>query len=199
MHITDLRRPLAEGSTTPIIVVDIQPAYEPHINIDVHSLAEMLNQHQGKILMLVNADREGLTQDTADSIGEWWLDAGLNPQLWRNHRMTYYDKGYGYMRAWMDAGISPAAIIRIIRVMFQQRKYDSRDLDPDLLVQTVGDEWEDWMKDDPLIVNWIGIDLLREHQGYICGGSRNECLREVTLMMNAFNLKYKIMERFVYE
>ena len=55
------------------------------------------------------------------------------------------------------------------------------------------------MGDDPLIVNWISVGQLRKFNGaYIMGGGRNECLREVELLMNAFNIKYKRIDSLVY-
>lgn len=199
MQISDLRQPLTEGSTTPIIIVDVQPAYANAIDFNVSELANLMNWHRGKILMFANAEVEGLTQDTQDDIYFWWTEQGMDSDVWERPNFTYFDKGYGYLRSWMDEEISPAAIIRTIRYMFQKREHDSREIPPEELAQVVGeDEWQDWMVDDPLITNWVGIDLLHQHRGFICGGGRNECLREVTLMMNAFNLKYKLMSRFIY-
>jgi hypothetical protein len=55
------------------------------------------------------------------------------------------------------------------------------------------------MGDDPLIVNWISVGQLRKFNGaYIMGGGRDECLREVELLMNAFNIKYKRIDSLVY-
>jgi hypothetical protein len=42
-------------------------------------------------------------------------------------------------------------------------------------------------------------NLLNKLSGsYIVGGGRNECLREVELLMNAFNFKYKRIDSMVY-
>lgn len=184
----------------PLIVVDVQPAYESWIvrKFPPTYLAEFMNRHNGPILMFVNAEQEGMTEDTKNSIYYWWIDNGMDPDVWKRSNFTYYDKGFGYMRSWMDNGVPPKEIIKAIRYMFQERAWDSRDIDPKTWNRLLVPYWDDWMEDDPLIVNWVGIDLLRRHSGYICGGARNECLREVTLMMNAFNIKYKMLERFVY-
>ena len=213
MEIMELFHPLylAEASRNiPIIVVDVQPAYERWIKPKFHpsDLAYILNQHSAPILMFVNADEQGMTEDTQSSVAEWWFDHGLEPSLWNSGHFTYYDKGYGFFRDWMDEGVSPRAIIQALRFMYQAGETDSReffyyqgDYDPEVgeaFKAAVGPEWDDWMEDAGLFTNWVGVDLLHRHRGYICGGGRNECLREVTLLMNAFNLKYKLMERFVY-
>ena len=194
----------------PLIVVDVQPAYESWIvrKFPPSYLADVMNRHQGPILMFVNADEQGMTEDTKASVFNWWYDNGLEESTWKRPNFTYYDKGYGYLRDWMDYGKSPRVIIQSIRFMFQMGETDSREFfyypgDYDVEVgekfrEIAGNEWAPWMEDSPLIVNWVGIDLLRRHSGYICGGGRDECLREITLMMNAFNIKYKMLERFVY-
>lgn len=33
---------------------------------------------------------------------------------------------------------------------------------------------------------------------YLCGGGRDECLKEVMLMCNALNIKYKLIDKFIY-
>ena len=40
--------------------------------------------------------------------------------------------------------------------------------------------------------------LRKFNKAYIMGGGRNECLREVELLMNAFNIKYKRIDSLVY-
>ena len=52
---------------------------------------------------------------------------------------------------------------------------------------------------DPISVEWISVAQLKRFSGaYIVGGGRNECLREVELLMNAFNIKYKRIDSLVY-
>lgn len=202
METNDLFQPVfltEQSPNRPLIVVDVQPAYEYWIKKKFYPgyLADVMNKHQGPILMFVNAERDQQTLDTKDSIFKWWYEQGLEPSVLYGNNFTYYDKGFGYMRSWMEL-VPPREIIKAIRFMFQEKEWDSRDIDPKTWNRVLLPYWDDWMEDDPLLVNWVGIDLLRRHSGYICGGGKNECLREVTLMMNAFNIKYKMLERFVY-
>jgi hypothetical protein len=63
----------------------------------------------------------------------------------------------------------------------------------------VGPEFDYWMLSDAISVNWTSIAQLRRFNGaYIVGGGRNECLQEVELLMSAFNVKYKRIDRLVY-
>ena len=210
------RGPLMEGRAHPVIVVDVQPEYHNEVN---EKIIEFVNRQTGPVLMFVNAEDQGLSGDTVQSIREYW-DNTICPE---EDRYTYdeesgdytenpdcptinwgrfviVDKGYGYFRAWMDQGVSPAVIIRLIRTLYQQRLNDSRDLDVESLRKLVGeDEWQYWMEDDPFSVNWTSVAQLRRFNGaYIVGGGREECLREVELLMNAFNISYRRIDSLVY-
>lgn len=205
---------LVEGRTRPVICVDVQPEYcgindgdESTVCIDIVNFVAL--RQTGPVLMFVNAEDQGQTGDTLTSVQQYWEDTLRQltndyetEQLINWSRFQVVDKGYGYLRSWMDQGISPAAIIRVIRAMYQHRISDSRefeDIDPMMLPQLVGSEWDQWMYHDPIIVNWISVAQLKRFSGaYIVGGGRNECLREVELLMNAFNIKYKRIDSLVY-
>jgi hypothetical protein len=161
--------------------------------------------------------REGQLQILMPYRGSWY-DGGISDDDRRLFneamstlidwsRFTIVDKGYGYFRAWMDAGVDPATIIRVIRALYQSKVSDSRELfggeDSDQyepgLRQLIGPEFEDWMLSDPIIVNWTSVAQLKRFNGaYIVGGGRDECLREVELLMNAFNIKYRRIDSLVY-
>jgi hypothetical protein len=119
-------------------------------------------------------------------------------------RFTIADKGYGYLRSWMDHGIEPSIIIATIREMYSQKVSDTRELQfpafnrrttTQSLIQGAIEE----MEDDPMSVGWTSIAQLKRFSGaYLVGGGREECLREVELLMNAFNIKYKRIDSLVY-
>lgn len=196
---------LFEGRNSKCIVVDVQPEYTG-VNDGqelywIDDMMQFLNK-QGPILMFVNAEDQGLTGDTIDSVREYWEDSGFNPNRWSQTEIV--DKGYGYFRAWMDEGVPENVIIKTIRLMYQQKVTDSRMLFD-------GEDSEDYiekmealgvpehMLDDALSVEWTSVAQLKQFSGaYIMGGGRNECLREVELLMNAFNIKYRRIEEFVY-
>lgn len=216
---------LLESRAHPCIVVDVQPEYcgiadgdEDPVCVDI---IKFVTKQTGPVLMFVNAEESGLSGDTVADVKLYWEDTlcpeedrydydtdldeyVVNPNCpqvdWR--RFTIVDKGYGYFRAWMDSGVSPAAIIRVIRALYQYGLYDSRQLqekDTQILPQLVGNEWQDWMEDDPITIQWTSVAQLKRFAGsYIMGGGRNECLREVELLMNAFNIPYKRIDSLVY-
>ena len=104
----------------------------------------------------------------------------------------------------MDHGIELSTIIATIREMYAQRVTDTRDLEfpaftrrttTQSLIQGAIEE----MADDPMTVGWASVGQLKRFSGaYLVGGGRNECLREIEILMNAFNIKYKRIDGLVY-
>lgn len=155
--------------------------------------------------MLVNARESGMSNDSILEIKYYWEEQGFNPSQWQ--RVTVVDKGYGYLRNWMDQGVSARTIIKTIRLMYQQRINDSRELfggaeSPDYqtsMEKLLGDEFDQDLLENSIVVNWISIAQLKKfNHCYLMGGYRDECLREVELIMNAFNIKYKRINDLVY-
>jgi hypothetical protein len=207
---------LAEGRNHPVIVVDVQPAYLGDAPIGKR-IVDFVQNQTGPVLMFVNAEEHGVTSDDLESIKYWWeehvgydydaYDADPNyegPINW--NRFQIVDKGYGWFRGWMDQGVQPKFIIQLIRYMYQRKLHDIRD-DINGVYQymthnPVGGQivdWQDWMEDEPFIINWTSVAQLKRFNGsYLVGGGRNECLREVELLMNAFNIGYKRIDSLVY-
>ena len=191
----------------PIVCVDVQPVYANYTPPGYSaSVAKFLADSRGPILMYVNADETGITEDNVEhDIYPFWEDLfeyngddfyssdGLD-------KMEFFDKGYGYLRAWMDSGIDKSIIIRVIRYMANQRLSDSRDIDEATLIKLVGeDAWGDWMEDDPISIGWVAMDQLKRYNNcYLIGGGRHECLAELAILMNAFNIKYKMIDNLIY-
>lgn len=211
---------LVEGLNYPCIVVDVQPQYcqyeHPFMKTNYQTICQkiisFINKQTGPVLMFVNAEDTGLTNDTIHSIQQNWEEIAreLSGEYEDEHpinwdRFEIVDKGYGYLRSWMDSGMDHRVIIATIRELYAQRKNDSRELvfSDNIKERTpIQSEIQNAifsMGDDPLIVNWISVGQLRRFNGaYIMGGGRNECLREVELLMNAFNIKYKRIDSLVY-
>lgn len=210
---------LDEGRNTSVIVVDVQPEYSGILDGDENPVFEQIirfvNNQTGPVLMFVNAEDQGMTGDTVQDVKLYWedtirgedVDPETNPHPINWNRFQIVDKGYGYLRSWIDNNISARTIIKTIRLMYQNRVNDSRELfggeesdDYDVnFQQFFGDEFEPWMLDDPISINWTSVAQLKRFSGsYIVGGGRNECLREVELLMSAFNIKAKRIDSLVY-
>lgn len=219
---------ITEGSNYPVIVVDVQPEYSGMNDGDENPVfPEIIDfvamKQTGPVLMFVNAEQDGLTGDTVASIKQYWDDTVCpeeerysydeeNDEYFENpdcpkiawNRFIIVDKGYGYFREFMDDGVEPRLIVKLIRYMYRERVNDARDLVfPDEGARTPEQAELAQLLDDyhgvSLHINWTSVAQLRKFNGaYIVGGGRNECLREVELLMNAFNIKYKRIDSLVY-
>lgn len=205
---------LMEGSTHPTICVDVQPEYSGINDGDENpvfpEIIEFVARKQtGPVLMFVNAEDQGLTGDTVSGIKAYWEDTMREITGDEDHqinwgRFTIVDKGYGYFRDFMDDGVEPRLIIKLIRYMYQKRVNDARDLVFPSFSKRTLDETElmhllEEYDRATFVINWTSVAQLKRFNGaYIVGGGRNECLREVELLMNAFNIRYKRIDSLVY-
>jgi hypothetical protein len=218
---------ITEGLAHPVICVDVQPEYSGMNDGDESAvfpeIINFVNKQTGPVLMFVNAEDQGLTGDSVASIKQYWNDTicpeeerytydeesdeqieNTNCPTINWSRFTIADKGYGYLRSWMDHGIEPSTIIATIREMYAQKVSDTRELrfppfnrrtTTQSLIMGAIEE----MEDDPMTVGWTSVAQLKRFNGaYLVGGGRDECLREVELLMNAFNIKYKRIDSLVY-
>ncbi len=211
---------ITEGLSHPIICIDVQPEYSGMNDGEESALfPEIINfvvKSTGPVLLMVNAERDGLSGDTVQDVKQYWEDTVNGEAEYDEYieqpsqinwsRFQVYDKGYGYLRSWMDQGVADAAIIKAVRMMYQNKITDSRQL----FGGADSDTYEEGMKQllghdyligmgDPISVGWADVALLKKFSGaYIVGGGRGECLREVELLMSAFNIKYKRIDSLVY-
>ena len=213
-----------EGLNHPCIVVDVQPEYNGGpgpANPKFIKIMQFVQKQTGPVLFFVNAEDQGLSGDTVQSVQQFWDEAlGTEGEEGENEKGEYYynepespinwgrftivDKGFGYFRSWMDRGISSKIIIATIREMYAQKVSDTRDLEfpksnqlttTQRLIQDAVEE----MNGDLMSVGWTSVAQLKQFNGaYLVGGGRDECLREVELLMNAFNIKYKKIEDLIY-
>ena len=178
---------LYESYSTNVIIVDIQPAYDKWCKHLMPQLCDFLNKQRGDILIFFNG--ENLDLDNKNSVINYYYDYGLSEE--KIETIEWKEKIYGYFRDLMDSDIEPKIIIKIIREMFLQKVNDSRDLPEDflnLLYNTYSVDLENY----PVFLPDFSFKLLKEYNNcYIGGGGKHECFREITLLMNALNIKYK--------
>jgi hypothetical protein len=152
-------------------VVDVQPEYsgtnDGYENPVFEEIIKFANAQTEPILMFVNAEETMTTIDTIQDIKIYWEDSGFDNENWK--RVTIVDKGYRYFRSWMDRGDNPSTIIKVIRGMYAQRVNDSRDLFggelapgyDDAIKKLIGPEYRPYDLDDPLVINWTSVSLLK--------------------------------------
>lgn len=187
---------ISESYNKPLIVVDVQPAHSDSIDF-TWELMEYLNKQKGKTLILFNGSDVGYDDDES-SVKRFYLENGLDEDVLLEKRFIWKEKIFGYFRGWMDSGVDPKIIKRVLREMILKRVNDSRELNQEWLQQQLGIKFSvDTL--DNLTIPDISIRLLHQFKNcYICGGGRSECLREITIFMNTLNFNYTELQRFIY-
>lgn len=189
---------LFEANRNKIILVDFQPAYlnggfghDEALENTIHSLNQL---NPTDILVFYNGEDVGI-EDTADEVLNMFIDRDLDESIARN--MQLREKSYAWLRNFMDEGMDASLIIAIVRYMVMNRINDSRELEAETMAQIIGqDNYEQWEYliegGDMINIPDIAIDELKSMSGaLIGGGGQHECLKEIQLLMNAFNIKYK--------
>ena len=102
----------------------------------------------------------------------------------------------------MDQGIDNSIIKKVLRYMIINRIRDSKDIENLEEVVDIGDEYEEWMfefENEPIYLPDILISKLKKfNKGYLCGGGVYKCLKEFIILLSVFNIKYKLVEDFVF-
>ena len=91
-----------------------------------------------------------------------------------------------------------------IRYMAMNNIYDSNEVPKEKWVEVLPEKDFNNIKDNLNDLSiWIPdisiADLKNNWNGsLLCGGGMNECLKEIQLLMSAFNIKYKLVNDFIY-
>lgn len=187
-----------EARRNSVILVDFQPTYARYNpnNYDraLQNAMRYINEKQPQVTAYYNGEDVGCEESVEDIMWHFIEDGDLEEEL--ADTINFKEKTYAFLRGWMDNGIDDRIIIKIIREMAMQRENDSRELDLETLL---GDDYEDSMDVDNIYIPDIAINELHELSGsLIGGGGRDECLRELQILMSAFNIKAKMVEAWIY-
>lgn len=195
---------LNEGQNTRIMLVDFQPAYEnaPNYSDALQNVTEYLNRTKpSNVLIFFNGDEVGI-EDTKHAVYYHYTEYGMDEEVGEN--FNFREKGYSFFRNWMDHGdIEDNEIIKIIRYMAISRINDSREIDEKIMIDLFGQDKylsiADYIDGDNIYLPDINIAELKSFSGaLIGGGGKHECLREIQILMNAFNIKYKAVRDWIY-
>ncbi len=201
MKLSDI---LLEANRNKIILVDFQPSYDNDkygYRTALSNTTESLNKmNPTEIVAFFNG--EDISDDTKESVYEHYIDYGLDESI--ANKIQFREKVYAWLRNFMDSGMPEDIIITMIRYMVTNRINDSRDIEPETMVQVIGkDNYEQWEEliegGDMIYIPEISIPELKSMSGALIGGGGNdECLKEILVLMNAFNIKYKLVKDWIY-
>jgi len=186
-------------SNTAAIVVDIQPLYHKNCKHIMPKFVKFINNYTGTIICFYNGPDIG--GDEEYTVKEYFLDNGIEEE--KIDSIIFKEKVYAFFRNWMDAGISRKHIIQAIRYMVINKQWDSRDITEEEWQKIYGNDWpelkETIINDDMINIPDINISFLKQHSGcYLMGGGEEECLSEFRLLLEAFNIKYKLISELIY-
>lgn len=166
-----------------LIVIDVQPFYEDKIYFDVSSLINHMQEYD-KIVVFFNGEELGC--DSLHDIYQYFLEYGMDESF--IYDIEWVEKSYGFLRGWMDTGIDDDDIVRVLRHMYEQDITDSRDLD-------FADS--EIIADDCIFLPDFDC-IISDNKVAICGGSDNECLKEMELYFKATGTITSRVYNYIY-
>ncbi len=189
-----------EGVNSTIICVDIQKEYQQCFSFRMNEFARFINQSKRKIVFLFNGPDLGFSSE--EEYKYWLMEYGISEN--KILRSTFYDKGYAFFRYPMDSGIDDDETINLVKFMMEKGVNDSRDLD-----QEFWDEFVSKYKHNSIreLLQHSGdlihipdlMQFLRPFNSIsLCGGGRNECLKEVEIALKVLNKNFNFIQQFVY-
>lgn len=191
---------ITEARHGSIILVDFQPAYQSddwHYNEAIRTAIDYINKKQPQVTAFYNGEDVGI-EDSKHDVGWHYMEHGLDEDL--IHLFTFKEKSYAWLRNWMDGGVSEAMIIKVVRYLVMNNLNDSREIEDDAWLTLVGENFQ-YYDDREMNVYLPDINIahLKNLNGSLMGGGgKHECLRELELFMNAFNIKYKLVRDWIY-
>lgn len=186
---------LTETTNNELVVVDIQPAYKKYIHFDIEKfIIDIKEKEFNKILYLFNGPDFGFESEHV--IKDWLFEhVNYDEDLCEFiQSFKFYEKNYGFYRDLMDSDYDEEDIIKLIKYMVDKKETDSRDLSDD--------DWEKLNIENPspnhLYIPDV-IDILKGHTNiHLCGGGKDECLKEVEICLKVLGKDYKLLNKWVY-
>ena len=135
---------ITEAASTNLLIIDVQPEYDDWCSQILPGVQNMITKSTGKVVVVYNDFGGG---DSADDVYQYlaghddefdgyaydeetddYVPVEPTPLELKLQRAEYVQKEYGFLRPFMDWGVSDHTIIYILRLMYQQRATDSRDI-----------------------------------------------------------------------
>lgn len=186
---------LIELTNRELVVVDVQPAYKKYISFNVEKfLNEIKEKDYSKILYLFNGPDFGF--ESEKDIKDWLFETvDYDDDMCEFiDTFKFYEKNYGFYRDLMDSDYDYGDIVKLIKYMSDKNINDSRDIEED--------DWKK-LKIDNIEPNTIYIpDVLNILKNYnnidLCGGGRNECLKEIEICLDVIGKDYNLLSKWSY-
>jgi hypothetical protein len=180
------------------ISVDVQEWYEKAIHFDVVEYFEWMYKTFNKVIVFYNGEEIGgppLNEHTM-----WLYEQGVSEEILDS--FTFIEKSYAFFRACMDEGYEDG-LVELVRYMYRNEIYDSRELSEDDLEQLDNDRAVmEFLRKEVDVVSIPDIMLRLDRMGLsrvsVSGGGDNECLEEVRIILDALQIAYIDVRNYIY-
>lgn len=177
-----------------IIIVDIQPSYRIHMNMDMTDFTEWLNHHKYlDILYLYNGPDLGYEDE--NEIKDWLYNYGLDS----DRNIKFFEKNYAFFRDMMDNGATDKEIITLGKYMIKNGIFDSREIKEK--VPGVRNKWinnDDFSIYIPELQDILLKFLDKGDKPLLIGGGKYECFKEVLLLLQINDFEWDEESQFIW-
>jgi hypothetical protein len=179
-----------------LVVVDVQPEYARHCKTLMPKfVAEVRKRIRRGEEVLLTVNVPDLSGDTDEDIVDFWLEHGLGEDCLDG--LIRVPKTYAFLRGWMDNGAPDEEIISALRALRKAGLSDTRSISLDEL-EEVAPEGSQLCSPLYMPEELEYSELAHLPSIDICGGYRDECLREVELWLESRGNTYQRIEHLIY-
>lgn len=190
-----------------LLIIDVQNRFSKDRNHLENLALDIVKKSAdfGSIIFIIDTN-DGDAEDFPESffvIDE--LDED-NYQFYPFHH-NIIKKNYGFIRNFMDNGLSDEEIIEFGKWMISKNLSDARDIEENNLTQ----EYKNKFQNSEIInydfdsnIFYLPDDLIEEINNYVqngcvlVGGGVNECLKEISLLLSILNIEHSIDYSLTY-
>lgn len=184
-----------------LLIIDVQNTYRKFCHPLINTIPAFAENFAHIVFLFDNHDGQEFNEEVPDE----WMD---EPEFY--DRLNGISKQYGFFRGLMDAGIDAEdeEIVKLGKFMRKNKIVDARDV---LENESLKKKYLKEFKHSPLLnidFNDYGFylpeDLIEEIESTIrpgvtlVGGARNECLKEVAVLLRVLDIDYTIIEEHTY-
>ena len=132
----------------------------------------------------------------------WLFEIGVDEFVLEDS--LFFDKGYAFFRSFMDLIGDDDDMLTILKYMVAQDISDSRDIDDqqieELVSKGISERSVEFLEDraDMIYIPDVFDFLEGKNNIVLCGGGRDECLKEVEILLMLHDTNYSLIDQFVY-
>lgn len=185
-----------------LLIIDVQNTYRKHCLDLIKSLPEFALNYSNVIYLYDNIDGQEYHAEVPE---EWMEDYSELCE-----RFNVLDKNYAFFRDLMDLGVDEddEELVKLARFMRSKSIYDARSIFDEGPIEAA---YKKEFKNSPLMnIDFesygfhLPLDLMESLESSVTsgvvlvGGARNECLKEVALLLRVLDIDYSINEELTY-